>query len=160
MAFLLFGGLRRIEVIRLEWAALTDGLIRVRGKGRGGMSKERVIPMHQEIISSLNVWRPLCQDPRWVFPSPALWRPGEPVSEATFNAWVREFDDLVGEKVRPHVLRHTFASRLFDQGVDLRTVQELLGHADPKTTTIYTLVKSSKKQEAIASLGYRTPPSM
>lgn len=59
------------------------------------------------------------------------------------------------EKLTPHKLRHTFATRLHQAQVDIKTIQELLGHASIATTQIYTHVEDSQKREAVGKLGQR-----
>jgi len=61
-----------------------------------------------------------------------------------------------GKKVTPHKLRHTFATRLHQEQVDIKTIQELLGHASIATTQIYTYVEDSQKREAVGRLGSRS----
>lgn len=148
---LLYSGLRRGELRVLEWSRVEDRRwLRVeRGKGR----KDRVLPMHPALVDALEAWRPHCGDARFVFPSPRLQ--GQPVSETFIRCLVRDVGRAAGiDGLHPHVLRHTFATRLVEVGADLRTVQEALGHADPKTTAIYTKVRPERVREAIGLLDF------
>ena len=80
-------------------------------------------------------------------------RSGAPCGEEGIRAAIRVARDRTGfHDVSLHVLRHAYASRLVIAGVDLRTVQELLGHKDIKTTPIYPHLSPDHKQAAIRAL--------
>jgi integrase/recombinase XerD len=130
---------------------LAAGLVRVFGKG----SKERIVPLGRYAIAALVAWfgpggRPLMEPERWA-------RRGD--QEAVFlnarggrlsrqGAWmvVRKAAERTGltDRLTPHVLRHSCATHMLDHGADIRTVQELLGHASISTTQIYTLVSAER----------------
>jgi integrase/recombinase XerD len=78
------------------------------------------------------------------------------------GAWgvVRRYGDRVGlgERLTPHVLRHSCATHLLDHGADIRVVQELLGHASISTTQLYTLVSTERLRSAWASAHPRAGP--
>lgn len=145
---LLYGcGLRVTEAVRLEVTnlGLSEGLVRVFGKG----SKERVVPMAQTVIDHLDRYlsgerRVRLGDRRsvWVFPGRS---PDRPLTrQAAFDILrklARAAD--IPRDVSPHKLRHAFATDLVHGGADLRAVQVMLGHADLKTTEIYTHVDST-----------------
>jgi integrase/recombinase XerD len=130
---------------------LHDGLVRVLGKG----SKERIVPIGRHAAIALTEWtavsgRGAMEPERWA-------RRGD--AEAVFlnqrggrlsrqGAWgvVRRHGDFVGlgDRLTPHVLRHSCATHMLDHGADIRTVQELLGHASISTTQIYTKVSTER----------------
>jgi integrase/recombinase XerD len=128
-------GLRISEAATLEVTAIdgVNGLVRVVGKG----NKERRVPLPQPVLDELRrLWK-THRNPRWLCPKrygkgPAcrdsLWR--------TFQAAAREAG--VTKRLTPHSLRHGYATRLLENGVDTRVVQILLGHAGIATTAIYT----------------------
>jgi integrase/recombinase XerD len=137
-------GSRASEVVnlRLEDLHLDSGFLKCTGKG----SKQRVIPVGRPAMEALKAYlgdfRPrLAQgaaDSPWVFVS----RGGQRLSREMLWVIVKKYVRRVGlhAKVSPHTLRHSFATHVLAGGADLRTVQELLGHASIQTTQHYTHV--------------------
>jgi integrase/recombinase XerD len=151
---LLYGcGLRISELCGLSLGDvdLTACLARVFGKG----SKERLVPVGRFAAKALDEW--LTAEGRGAL-EPVRWRRrGD--AEALFlnsrggrlsrqGAWtvVRKYGERVGleDVLTPHVLRHSCATHMLDHGADIRTVQELLGHASINTTQIYTKVSNER----------------
>ncbi|MCD6360936.1 MAG: tyrosine-type recombinase/integrase [Armatimonadetes bacterium] len=141
---MLGGGLRVSEVIALMPADidLDRGMIRVnRGKG----AKDRVVPVDSETLGWLRAWaerrKRLGLNARSPFFCSKRNR-GRPLTPRYVQWLVSRLAQAAGieKKVTPHVLRHTYATRMLRRGLDLREVQELLGHANVATTQIYTHV--------------------
>jgi integrase/recombinase XerD len=139
-------GLRVSELVglRLENVRLAGGFLRCLGKG----SKERVVPIGATALEwvqrYLDEGRPLHarqKQATHLF----LTSRGTRVTREAFWARVREYARAVGirRKVSPHTLRHSFATHLLQGGADLRSIQEMLGHANIATTQIYTRVDDS-----------------
>lgn len=128
-------GLRISEAASLEISAI-DGAnraLRIIGKG----DKERRVPLPQPILDALRrLWRSH-RNPRWLFPNRAGSRPvGRGVLLRSFTAAAHQAR-LPGRPT-PHTLRHSYATRLLENGIDTRVVQILLGHANIASTAIYT----------------------
>lgn len=139
----LFTGMRLAELARLTRDDIDLELgIRVLGKGR----RERFVPIHPALADDLAALAgagPL-------FPS----RRGGPLSAAGIGEMFRSFvQDQLGVACTPHQLRHSFATELRRQGVDLRVIQQLLGHAKLDTTAIYTQVYPDDLTGAILRVG-------
>jgi integrase/recombinase XerD len=138
-------GMRVSEVLALkpEYVNLQDGWVRVLGKG----AKERLIPVHPRALGLLKQYLSLRQRK---FPQSGdnevfLNRRGRRLSRVQF--W-RDLQGLAKQaglegRVYPHILRHSFATHLLQGGADLRSVQEMLGHASLATTQIYTHLDTS-----------------
>ncbi len=132
-------GLRVSELLSLrpESANLQEGWVRVIGKG----AKERLVPVHARARSALKLYL-LERERRFRNPAPELFlgRSGRSISRGQFWRRLRALGRRAGiaAPLHPHLLRHTFATHLLTGGADLRSVQELLGHADLSTTQIYT----------------------
>ncbi len=144
-------GMRASEIIELELddVDLEIGLVRCFGKG----SKERVVPIYSAAVEVLRTYlqqgRPfLLRDAgeRTLF----LNNLGQPLTRQGLWFLVQHYAEAAGlaSWVKPHTLRHTFATHLLEGGAELREVQELLGHASITTTQIYTEVSSRRKREA------------
>jgi len=140
-------GLRVSELVNLPLRALNleIGLLRVIGKG----NKERLVPIGDEAADWLTRYlqqaRPVLLNHRT---SPAVFvtNRGGPMTRQHFHLLVDRYGKAVGikRKISPHVLRHSFATHLLEHGADLRSVQEMLGHADLSTTEIYTHINRER----------------
>ena len=146
---LLYGsGLRIAEALALNVrdAPLpgTDGMLRVTGKG----SKQRVVPVLPAVREAIATWLALHPDPQPDAPLFVGVR-GARLDPAVAQRTVRLFRRLRGmpEHATPHALRHSFATHLLDGGADLRSIQELLGHASLSTTQRYTSVETARLME-------------
>jgi integrase/recombinase XerD len=145
-------GLRASEAISLEPRHLDmkDGVVRVLGKG----SKERIVPVGREAVKAVEVYlrrgRPAlvgAREERRLFVNfRGLTRQGlyKVIDRHARTA------GLAG-KMSPHTLRHSFATHLLAGGCDLRSVQEMLGHADVATTQLYTHLSSGHLKDAYFS---------
>lgn len=131
-------GLRVHEACRLEVGDIDSRRMVIRVQGKGG--KERYVMLPEVLLSTLREYWRVCRPPRpLLFPGPS----GEaPISTSAVQKAVREARATagIGKVVTPHVLRHTFATHLFELGADLRTIQVILGHASPRTTQRYVRV--------------------
>jgi len=138
-------GLRVSELVdlRLDHLHFDDGYIRVMGKGR----KERLVPVARASIRIVRDYLDRVR-PRLAADLPEAGRTvflsvnGRPLTRARLWQLVRELatEANLPHGVHPHSLRHSFASHLLSAGAPLRTIQEMLGHADIGTTQIYTHV--------------------
>ncbi len=135
-------GIRVTELISLDVSdvSLSGGFIHCRSKG-----KERIIPLYPAAVKALgdyiNTVRPqLIDTPN----EPALFvnMNGERMSRQGFWKIVKHYQEQAGieKDITPHMLRHSFAVHLLENGADLRSIQEMLGHADISSTQIYTHV--------------------
>jgi integrase/recombinase XerD len=134
-------GLRASEAVGLELSELDldEGVLRAKGKG----SRERVVPVGGAAVTALRHYlergrRPLVGDglERRVFVN---YRGGGLTRQGLYKIVQRHAASAgLAERMSPHTLRHTFATHLLAGGCDLRSVQEMLGHADVTTTQLYT----------------------
>jgi len=143
-------GLRISELcgLRVQDVDWSEHLVRVRGKGK----KERQIPIGEPALKAIeNYWLTLEQKPTGEMPvflsekrTPGL------VSPIMVARRLKKYLALAGldPKLTPHKLRHSYATHLLDAGADLRSVQELLGHAHLVTTQVYTHVSTERLKRA------------
>jgi integrase/recombinase XerD len=143
-------GLRASEAIGIDVADvdLQDGVLRARGKG----SKERVVPVGRMAVEAVRHYvergRPALVRGRPVTRLFVNFR-GEPLTRQGLYKIVRRHAAAagLGDRMSPHTLRHTFATHLLAGGCDLRSVQEMLGHADVATTQLYTHLSSERLKD-------------
>lgn len=143
-------GLRLAELrgLRLEQLHLDAGFINVIGKG----NKERVVPVGRTAVAALQRFlqsgRPqlvTARSPAAVF----LTKRGTPFAQVTLWLRIKQRARRAGisKNVTPHMLRHSFATHLLENGADLRVIQELLGHSNISTTEVYTHVAGNRLRE-------------
>jgi len=140
-------GLRVSELggLTLQQIDLEHGYLRVFGKG----SKERVVPIGRKATEAIAIW---LESGRTHFVKARtgsqlfLSERGSGLSRVTLWVIVKKYAKLAGitQTVKPHLLRHSFATHLLNGGADLRAIQEMLGHANISTTQIYTAVESKR----------------
>lgn len=135
-------GLRRSELLNLTPKDIISErmLVRIMGKGR----KCRYSLLSEKLLKDLREYFKEYRPQKWLFEGET---PGEQYSASALVKILKEAASRAGIKHRVHVhmLRHSFATHLLEQGTDLRTIQELLGHNDIKTTSIYLHVTSAHK---------------
>ena len=143
-------GLRVSEIVALTIMSvnLRQGIVRVIGKG----NKERIVPLGEHALNWLQRYisevRPSLVHQRRcseLFPS----NRGQKMCRQTFWYAIKRYAERAGIKkhLSPHTLRHAFATHLLNHGADLRTVQQMLGHASLGTTQIYTHVATQRLQD-------------
>ncbi len=140
-------GLRVSELVDLKMTSVNfeAGFLRAVGKG----SKERIIPVGKKARAAVQAY---CQKIRPKLlkgkETDALFisQQGKKMSRVSVWGMIKQHARLAGLKknIKPHTLRHTFATHLLEHGADLRSVQEMLGHADIATTQIYTHVDKER----------------
>lgn len=147
---LLYGcGLRISEAISINLEDLHNKeFIRIKGKG----NKERIVPMLKIVMDRINKYIKSC--PYNFSPDQALFlgARGERISPRIIQRQMEKIRNYMGlsNSFTPHALRHSFATHLLEQGTDLRSIQELLGHASLTTTQRYTKVETETLRKEYA----------
>ncbi|HTU78677.1 MAG TPA: tyrosine recombinase XerC [Solirubrobacteraceae bacterium] len=146
-------GLRAEELVSVRLADVDyDGeQLRVEGKGR----KTRFVPVGEPAMKAVRAYVQRARDelaaarsPDVLFLSKSGRALGTGDVRRRLGTWTRRL--CVGDGATPHALRHSFATHLLDGGADLRSIQELLGHASVSSTQIYTRVESARLRSAYA----------
>ncbi|MGF1634678.1 MAG: tyrosine recombinase XerC [Phycisphaerae bacterium] len=144
-------GIRVSELVDMELCDvdLEEGVVRIRGKGR----KERLTPIGSQAIKAMErylafrqqTWGHVAGLSAKIF----LNKHGEPLSTRSVRRKLDKYLLMVGldPGISPHTLRHSFATHLLNNGADLRSVQELLGHQSLSTTQIYTHLTTTRMKE-------------
>ena len=140
-------GMRVSEAVNLKKdnVNLDIGFLRCIGKG----NKERIIPLGKKAIASINRYLQTSRlellknkESEFLFVS----RFGKKISRQSFWKTIKKYAKLarIKKPIKPHTLRHSFATHLLEHGADLRSVQEMLGHSDISTTQIYTHINKDR----------------
>ncbi len=157
-------GLRVSEVANLKVSDIDSGRMTLRveqGKGQ----RDRDVMLSPHLLELLREWWKAARPRVWLFPGQ---NPINPVTPRQLNRAVTVAKDLAGisKRVSPHTLRHSFATDLLEQGVDIRVIQVLLGHAKLETTALYTRVAVSTVRDIKSPLDRlnvkltkKTPPA-
>ena len=132
-------GIRRAELCHLKVEDIDSErmLVHVR-HGKGG--RDRSVPLSPKLLETLREYWRWMKPQTYLFPGTVNgWRADKPITPKVLWLACRQAAQRAGirKPVRPHLLRHSFATHLLEQGADLPTVQALLGHADLKATSIY-----------------------
>lgn len=143
-------GLRVSELcfLKIEHMNIEDGILRVFGKG----SKERIVPLGENAKRALDAYL-VRSRPSFVNTNTDttifLSRMGKGLSRKTIWYMIKRYSEkaLIKKAIKPHTMRHSFATHLLEGGADLRSIQDLLGHADISTTQIYTNMQKARLQE-------------
>ncbi len=146
-------GIRVSELVGISLGDISDNFSSIVIRGKGG--KQRIVPLFGKVKTVLkryvNFLNQLKQPTKSLFLFPSNSKFGH----LTRNRFFQILKNLGKEihldlnRISPHVLRHSFASHLLSRGVDLRIIQESLGHKDISTTQIYTHVQSSKLRKIL-----------
>ena len=146
-------GLRCAELVALDLRSIDFESETVRVLGKGG--KERIVPLGEPAQRAVAAYVERAR-PALVAgaeePALLVSKSGRRLSPSDvtrrLGAWVREA--AIAGRVSPHALRHSFATHMLEGGADLRSIQELLGHASISTTQVYTRVEPSRLRDAYA----------
>ena len=144
-------GIRVSELVELELADLDldEGVLRVKGKGR----KDRLTPIGSQAINALKRYFTMRQADPKMHHEPTgrvfLNKHGEALSTRSVRRKLDKYLTIAGldPGISPHTLRHSFATHLLNNGADLRSVQELLGHQSLSTTQVYTHLTTKRMKE-------------
>ena len=149
-------GMRVSELVGLPLTAVLkeSSVIEITGKG----GKQRLVPLNKKAQKAINAWLMVRESflkpgrvSKWLFPSVGL--EGHLTRDGFFKKLkkIASKADIDPSRVSPHVFRHSFASHLIAHEADLRSVQQMLGHADIATTQIYTHVMEDRLKKLVSS---------
>ena len=148
-------GLRVSEVASLKVGDIDSKRMMLRveqGKGR----KDRYAMLSPTLLELLRDWYRVARPQGWLFPGQ---NPTNPLTARQLNRACHAAADMADlkKRVTPHTLRHSFATHLLEQNIDIRVIQVLLGHAKLETTALYTRVATNTIREVMSPLDRLTP---
>lgn len=134
-------GLRISEVLRLKISDIDSKRMMIHIRHAKG-NKDRYVPLSPVLLEKLRAYWKLYRSQDWLFPGQNA---ADHTSPITVSAVMRKACRQAGirKHATPHTLRHSYATHLLENGVDIRIIQKLLGHAKPETTMIYTHVATT-----------------
>jgi site-specific recombinase XerD len=143
-------GLRAAEIVSLKIGDIDSKRMVIRveqGKGR----KDRYVMLSPHLLELLRAWWKAARPEGWLFPGQ---NPVNPMTTRQFNRACHAAAQAAGieRNVSPHTLRHSFATHLLEQNVDIRVIQVLLGHAKLDSTALYTRVATKTIQQVLSPL--------
>ena len=148
-------GLRVSELAALKIADIDSERMMIRVEhGKGG--KDRHAMLSPQLLDLLRNWYRLARPRGWLFPGQ---EPATPISTRQLTRACHAAADVaaINKRVTPHTLRHSFATHLLEQDIDIRVIQVLLGHAKLETTALYTHVAATTIRAVISPLDRLTP---
>ena len=153
ISFFYFTGVRRIELINLKTSDINMDSYTIRIMGK--RNKERIIPMLPKLKESINEYLKIKSQEfnNEIFDYLFISKSGIQLSEKYVYRTVNEYFKLVSPKVKkaPHVLRHSFATHLINEGADINSVKELLGHSSLSATQVYSHTSMERIKEVFKS---------
>jgi integrase/recombinase XerD len=151
-------GLRINELLHLQVCDIDSArMVVVVRQGKGG--KDRLVPLSARLLAELRAYWRVSRPATWLFPGLV---PDQPLTDGTVHRWFQELVERAGfcKRVTCHTLRHSFATHLLEAGVDLRTLQVLLGHSHLRSTIGYLHVSTRHLQRTPSLLDLLVvPPS-
>jgi site-specific recombinase XerD len=145
-------GLRAEELVSLQLESIDFDSESIRVEGKGG--KTRVVPVGEHALKAVERYLARARPALDAYGEPALFisKSGRRLSTSDVRRRLRTWARAVSlPEVHPHALRHSFATHLLEGGADLRSIQELLGHATISTTQVYTRVEAARLRSAYSA---------
>ena len=141
-------GIRVSELVSLKLGDISEDFSNIMIRSKGG--KQRIIPLISKVAkimgNYINIRKDVCGEKKNEFLFPSTSKSGH-ITRNRFFQILKNLAlkiNLDPTKISPHTIRHSFASHLLQRGVDLRVIQESLGHKDISTTQIYTHIQTKK----------------
>jgi integrase/recombinase XerD len=152
LELLFAGGFRVSELCKLEFGDFSEDHLAIRINGKG--NKERTIYLENiEVMKALNLYLLLRESVEMESPYVFITKFHKPISTQTVRNLIEKYAKLAGfsKKITPHIFRHSFASLLLEEGVDIKYIQDFLGHSSISTTQIYLHTTSNQKKKIMST---------
>lgn len=145
-------GIRRAELVSISDSDISASLAEIKITGK--RSKQRIMPVPRQLIDKILSWQKL-RDAIWPElpdPVPLFVIKGKRISpQQVYRIVKKELEGTNARRKSPHALRHSFATAMLNEGADINTVKEFLGHASLATTQIYTHISFAEMKKAYSS---------